>query len=321
MFRNILLLSDLSATSELAFGPLAALGRTPDCTIHLFHAVVGASDRGYLGAETRASIDDAALAHASPAVEAQANALRALGLRVELHVELGSAFDLVLGAIERHTIDLVVIPTEGTHSLVRRVSSSTTGRALEHGHVPVMTLGPGFAAHAAGWPGFSRVMHPIALGEDREQALAFVGRWAATLGAPIDLCTVVRPLRDDPAAAAGLSAEAIAEIETETREKMTVFLHRRADRLGDAVAESHVIEAPHIGEALCQWAEETDAGVIVMPSFDRSATHTRTMGSVTEWMVRNAPCPVLVHDVPEPKAPRHADSLANEWLNEGEGLV
>jgi hypothetical protein len=71
---------------------------------------------------------------------------------------------------------------------------------------------------------------------------------------------------------------------------------------------------------LCAWAAETEAGVVVMPSFDRSAAHTRTMGSVTEWMVRNAPCPVLVHDVPESKAPRHGDSLAEDWLNDGERL-
>ncbi|MEY3012207.1 MAG: Universal stress protein family [Pseudomonadota bacterium] len=78
-------------------------------------------------------------------------------------------------------------------------------------------------------------------------------------------------------------------------------------------------DAPHRA-ALCAWAAETEAGVVVMPSFDRSAAHTRTMGSVTEWMVRNAPCPVLVHDVPESKAPRHGDSLAEDWLNDGERL-
>lgn len=97
--------------------------------------MAGASDRGYLSAETRASIDDAAMAHAHPEVERQATALRELRLRVEMHVELGSAFDLVVGAIEEHGVDLVVIPTDVAHSLVRRVSNSTTGRALEHGHV------------------------------------------------------------------------------------------------------------------------------------------------------------------------------------------
>lgn len=320
MFKNLLLLTDLSPTSQLAFAPLAALGRGPASTVHLFHAVLGASDRGYLGAETRSSIDDAALSHATPGVDEQAAALRALGLRVEVHVEVGSAFDLVLGAIEALNIDLVVIPTDGTHSLVRRVSSSTTGRTLEHGHVPVLTVNPNFAARQQQWRGVERIMHSLAQGEQRDKALEFVGAWGAELGATVDLVTVVRPLHDDLSASAGLSPELIAEIERETRAKLERFLASRAAQLEGPAAETHCLENAHVGEALCDHAQASDASIIVMPRFKRAAAHTRTMGSVTEWMIRNAPCPVLIHDVPEPKVPRHADSIAEQWLNDGHGL-
>lgn len=320
MFRRILFLSDLSATSRLAYKPLQVLGRRPDATIFLVHAMQGTSDHGHIGAEVRAAMHADALAAATPGLLAQADELRALGVRVEPVLEHGSAFDRVLAVIDQLQADLVVIPSAGGHGLARQVSSSTTSRALTYGHVPVLTVNLAFGAAADGWHGFAPVLHPVALGEQRDAALQFVGRWASELSAPVALASVWRPLRDDPVAAAGLDAAAIATVDADTAARHDAFLRERRAALGGDAALT-LLEATHVGGALCAEAERSRAGVLVMPSFQRGAAHARTLGSVTEWVIRHAPCPVLVHDLPEgAEAPRALVSLA-AWFGEFEGMA
>jgi nucleotide-binding universal stress UspA family protein len=321
VFKNVLLMTDLGPTSEFAFPALAALAGRESLTLHLFHAEVGAADRDFLGKGMREAIRMAALAAAMPRIEAQAEALRALGLKVQTHLEIGSAFDLVLKAITELDVDLVVIPSDTNHSLVRRVSNSTTSRALQFGNVPVMTMNPFFGAARASWPGFGRVLHPVSYGEARGESFTWLEGFAAELGATVEIATVQRPLAEDLALASELGADLLAEIEAETSVLVDRFLDGLVDGFrGEAVAVH--LRHSHVGAAICSHAEAAGVGLIVMPNFDPNRVHTTIMGSVTEYVIRHAPCPVLVYDGPESAAERPSSAdVRTAWLNEGEGLA
>jgi nucleotide-binding universal stress UspA family protein len=59
-------------------------------------------------------------------------------------------------------------------------------------------------------------------------------------------------------------------------------------------AKTAVIESNSIAEAIRRHAVKTDAGLIVMGTHGRTALARMLLGSVTERVVRQAPCPVLL---------------------------
>ena len=62
---------------------------------------------------------------------------------------------------------------------------------------------------------------------------------------------------------------------------------------GDASVESVVVEGEP-GRALCDLAAERGASVLVAGSRGRGGLKRAVLGSVSDHLVRNAPCPVLV---------------------------
>ena len=65
---------------------------------------------------------------------------------------------------------------------------------------------------------------------------------------------------------------------------------RAALGLGDA---EMLVTAGSPGHRLCELAEELAASVIVMGTSGRSGLRRAVLGSVSDHVVRNAPCPVL----------------------------
>jgi nucleotide-binding universal stress UspA family protein len=63
-----------------------------------------------------------------------------------------------------------------------------------------------------------------------------------------------------------------------------------------------VIRAGVTHEAICKVAEEADASLIVMATHGRRGLGHVILGSVTERVLRDAPCPVLVVRPPAPAA-------------------
>lgn len=76
-------------------------------------------------------------------------------------------------------------------------------------------------------------------------------------------------------------------------EQATNLVQRAAQALGIDPACGRVIEgAP--GPALCDYARETGAGAIVIGTRGRGGIKRALLGSVSDFVVRNAPCPVVV---------------------------
>ena len=82
-----------------------------------------------------------------------------------------------------------------------------------------------------------------------------------------------RLVDDDRAAAAGILADAVAAI-------------------GVPEAETEIREGDP-GRQICQAALDIGAGVIVLGTRGRGGVARFVLGSVSDYVVRNAPCPVL----------------------------
>jgi nucleotide-binding universal stress UspA family protein len=81
-------------------------------------------------------------------------------------------------------------------------------------------------------------------------------------------------------------------IET-TREEGAVTIARVQQRLGLDGGPGQVLEG-HTGTAICDYAEQIGAAAILIGTRGRGGFKRAVLGSVSDHIVRNAPCPVVV---------------------------
>jgi nucleotide-binding universal stress UspA family protein len=118
-------------------------------------------------------------------------------------------------------------------------------------------------------------------------------------GGRIVLATVVDP--PDPTLLVGAGGIAGGTMEPEQFEELAQLRRREGgELLAEAAAELQLgdveqqVREGGAGSALCRLASELDASVIVIGSRGRGRIKRALLGSVSDHVVRNAPCPVLV---------------------------
>lgn len=94
-------------------------------------------------------------------------------------------------------------------------------------------------------------------------------------------------------AAGMMSPEHYAELDHSRRAEAAAIVADTSRRAGITGAETRIVEgAP--GPTICDLAEALGAGAIVMGSRGRGGIRRAVLGSVSDHVVRNAPCPVLI---------------------------
>jgi nucleotide-binding universal stress UspA family protein len=94
-------------------------------------------------------------------------------------------------------------------------------------------------------------------------------------------------------AGATMSPEELRTLQEKTRSDGEAILHHAAEELGFDGVETRVLEG-RPGPALCSFAEDASATAIVMGTRGRGRLKRALLGSVCDYVVRNAPCPVIV---------------------------
>ena len=90
-----------------------------------------------------------------------------------------------------------------------------------------------------------------------------------------------------------LSPQQFDEADDARRTAAGEILEHAVSSLGMTDVEARIIEGDP-GRALCDLAREVEATVIVMGTRGRGGLRRAVLGSVSDHVVRNAPCPVLV---------------------------
>jgi nucleotide-binding universal stress UspA family protein len=109
---------------------------------------------------------------------------------------------------------------------------------------------------------------------------------------------VVEPPDPTLVTGSGMAGGVMSVDELETVDKAAVetgevALQSTVDALGIADAQTTVLRgAP--GPAICDYATEVDASAIVIGTRGRGGVKRALLGSVSDHVVRNAPCPVVV---------------------------
>lgn len=90
------------------------------------------------------------------------------------------------------------------------------------------------------------------------------------------------------------------EIEESAARRLAHWIKRNAKD----VPVSFVVRHGVTHQTICRVAEETNAGLIVMSTHGRTGVGHIVLGSVTERVLREAPCPVLVVRPPARAVPK-----------------
>ncbi len=138
---------------------------------------------------------------------------------------------------------------------------------------------------------FSRVLVPMKLGEIGEEMVATAVKLAQERGAAVDALHVIRVPLDLP-----LDAE-LTEREDQGNESLEEARLLGTDHGVEVVG--HTVRARAIGEAIVEAASELGTDLIVLGSSPRWRRQSRFFSPTVEYVLRKAPCEVLIVAFPQ----------------------
>jgi APA family basic amino acid/polyamine antiporter len=138
---------------------------------------------------------------------------------------------------------------------------------------------------------FRSILVPMKLGEIGEEMVATAVKLAQERGAAVEAVHVILVPLDQP-----LDAE-MAEKEQRAAESLEEAKALGADN--GVEVRGVTVRARSIGEAIVQEAARSDADLIVMGSSPRWRRHSRFFSPTVEYVLRKAPCEVLVVAFPQ----------------------
>jgi nucleotide-binding universal stress UspA family protein len=290
--RRVLVALDFSAPARAALGFVVALLSKFEAELHLVHVFaldyplssVSAPPLAVAGEEiqrrVRAQLHDAALRYGVT--------IR----REDLHAVRGTPFREICRLAEELAIDLVVTGTRGQTGLRHLLLGSTAERIVRHAPCPVLIV-RSLGENSQGRTTVAKILVPTDFSACAEVGLNAAKALAKTFGSELVLLYSVdlhsystNPefmLYDLPPL---LEAAQNAGLE-------------QLDGLVNAIGQEDLSVAGtladgHPGDQICREAEKLGTDLIVTSTHGRTGLPHVLLGSTAEYVVRHAPCPVLV---------------------------
>jgi nucleotide-binding universal stress UspA family protein len=195
--------------------------------------------------------------------------------------EEGESWERIVDLADAENADIIVMGRRGLRRMERALVGSVTARVIGHTQRDVLVVPQasrvGWKKAVVGTDGsrFSRVAV--------DKAISF----AQSYGGELAVISVV----DVPTELYAEAPKAVEDMVRKAKE-YTAAVKQQAEAAG-VRAESFVGEA-EADEAIVKLARDQAADVIVVGSHGRTGLRRLLMGSVTEKVIGNAPCPVLV---------------------------
>ncbi len=285
-FNNVLFPTDFSEIADSTLAHAAYFCSAFDAYLHIVHADLSAEQKG-AESEEYIPIDRQ---NWSDLFQSYVSSLDENGHDGEAVYasEIGgkSVPDILLQYIELHDIDLIVLGTHGRRGLGRLLLGSTAEEVVRLAKCPVMTIG-GKAARAHE-PALSKILVPIDFSDSSLKALDVAKELASAFDATIDLLHVIQPIAIP--VPYGISLASVTS--PEVREKARAALEEIGQSIDDTDLAIH-IENGIPADRITVFAEENESDLIVIASHGLTGFDRFIQGSVSQEVVRLAPCPVF----------------------------
>jgi nucleotide-binding universal stress UspA family protein len=215
-----------------------------------------------------------------------------IDLRPEnLHVLKGRAFEEICRVGRDTDIDLIVIATRGNTGVKHLALGSTAERVVRYSSCPVLVTHGGKPFGTV--TGFRKILVPVDFSECSMQGLDYGKVFAKHFKSKITLLNSVHfqyYVASDECARYDLP-RFMQQAYVVARDQMR-DLFEKTDWDGLEVETS--LQTGHPGQQICEHARDSDTDLIVTSTHGSTGFTHLLLGSVAEYVVRHAHCPVLV---------------------------
>lgn len=255
-----------------------------DAALHLLHVADTTIDSVV---RVQADIIDVLEKEGEEVVAEAAERARGVGVETVTEVLQGEPFQTIVDYAQTRDIDLIVMPTHGRRGLPRFLLGSTTERVVRQSDVPVLTVQTG-GDRPIEYP-YRNVLVPTDGSGCARAALEMGTDITKSEGAALHLLSVI--------AIASLGADVRSDIQTSMLEERAETILDEASSYASEAGVQPVAEiveyAPSIHKAILKIVEEHDIDLVVVGTHGRTGIDRYLLGSVTEYLIRTSPIPVL----------------------------
>lgn len=294
--KRILFPTDFSPRAEDAFSHASHLALTCDAELHVFNVVTPdkadqVNPMDYLPLERNEAGEAIYLDASHLDIELDAENGEDVDQRIRAvyqKMEGEAAPKSIVDYVNDHDIDLVVMGTHGRQGIERLMEGSVSEEVVRQAPCPVFTV-LGRDEPQPG-PAIGRILVPVDFSEHARMGVAYARELAASYAADIDLLHVVEEVNFPTAYEIDpFAAVSVPDVRKRAREA----LEQVAQSVDlETVTECHVLTG-HAARDIVDFAEKRESDLIVMPTHGRSGLERFLIGSVTERVMRSAPCPVF----------------------------
>lgn len=289
---RILLATDASREADLAARAARELAHETGSELHVVHVLalpIDTQDPSSFEPEVRRRLEERTRARLKETVRA----IDESGGRVaESHLRTGRPDAEIVGLAEEIGAGLIVMGGRGFGKLRRSLVGSVSDSVVRHAHCPVMVV------HGAALAFPTRILLATDGSREADIAASTAADLAKSTASELHVVCVGRmPMvfyespgvtMQDPE----LQDRAVKAAEQDTRTRLEELVNELGEDSTE-VTEAHA----RVGLAdteIVSLAGSLGAGLVVMGSRGRGPLKRALMGSVSDSVVRHAPCPVLV---------------------------
>ena len=290
--NRIVYATDLSSTSEPAWGEARRLGRLFKAEILLLHVVAPpyvVPVEGYFPPGLYEELLRNTRHDAEKGLDRLLGSVAGSGLKVRIRLEEGGPpASRILEVAAQEAADLLVVGTHSRTGLQRTVLGSVADRLVRQATCPVLTVRP--IPERAPRGEIRRICYATDFSPTARAAWPWAVAIASAAGAEVDLVHVTF----EPVADRHLPADAIGRMAQLLREQGQIEVERFLERSTLPRERIHVRLSPGVpADQIIHQAQEQAADLIVMGTHGWSGIVRWMLGSVAHHVIQTAPCPVL----------------------------
>ncbi|MDZ7732819.1 MAG: universal stress protein [Acidimicrobiia bacterium] len=281
-FRRVLAATDLSEGAQRALERAAVIARDHGAALAVLHVV-------------DPEVDDLALGRGRELVD---GLVASLDLAPETLVRSGRPFEEIVRSARELDVDLVVLGASGGDTVREHVLGTTSERVVRHGDRPVLVV-----RKPATGVEYARVLAGVDLSEPSAAALEFAR--AAFARAELQVVHVRIVVGEHRLRMNGADDEAIAQLRARAMDSASVEVDRWLSEQS-LPTEAVRVEPGHPPAVLAHLADAgRHEGLVVVGAHGSTGPRRLLLGSVSQRILRDARCDVLVvrHGTSRPDPP------------------
>ena len=296
--RRVLVPIDFSSYSLEALQFAAPWLRCVGATLHLVHVSAPDAPLAGLAAMPIVFSPTARRARLRADLVRTAGKLTTRLEQANIHVLRGQPYEEICRLARELKIDLIVIATRGQTGLKHLLLGSTAERVVRYSPCPVLVVRPRGSAHGNGQQvetslRVKKILVPIDFSQCALQGLKFARRIGAQLGSKVILMHSICPASyvSNEEYAGYDFPDLLRQCESAAKKNL-----RKLIRTGREPNMEFDVPPTfgHAGLQICCRAEKLNVDLIVTSTHGRTGLKHALLGSTAEYVVRHAPCSVLV---------------------------